>query len=115
MSAQKKIDPPCDEITIEDCFGFDPSAPDLSVLELDSPGTGHNNSLIREADRARKMGASKEDTVARLSELYDSDRRDYDTAPKGQLTGHGATPARRWSGSHQCPHSIRPSWSDSSG
>ena len=53
MSAQKKIDPPCDEITIEDCFGFDPSAPDLSVLELDSPGTGHNNSLIREADRAR--------------------------------------------------------------
>lgn len=70
------------DTTTEDCFGFNPHAPDLSVLELNPPGTGHNDSLLREAHRARTMGASKEDTVARLSELYDPDRSDYDTAPR---------------------------------
>ena len=89
MSAQQELDQP-----VEDCSGF---APDLSDLKLNDPGEGHNASLIREANRAYKMGATKGATAARLSELYEPDRHDSDTAPQRAV-------ARAWEAKGNSAH-----------
>ena len=53
-----------------------------TVLDLPPPGEGHNAGLIKVASICFRMGVTAENTLIHLREIYDSDRMDYDTAPR---------------------------------
>ena len=58
-----------------------PVGEQYTVLTLPDPGEGHNAGLISVAATCYKLGVSMEDALAHLRVLYDSDRKDYQTAP----------------------------------
>lgn len=53
----------------------------LTRVELKTPGTGHNNSLLRGAQIAYHLGCTPDATIEHLQSVYDPTRADHHSAP----------------------------------